>query len=267
MDDVYLMESDQESLRLDLKTDGQVVEAQAAWAGLGPGMRVADLGCGPGKTTHHLARLAGRSGEVVGVDISSQRIAYAAKHYKGSNLSFREGDIRKPLDALGYFDFVWVRFVLEYYRRRSFEIVAHVSKILKPGGILCLIDLDYNCLSHYGISERLERTIRAAVAILEKKGNFDPYAGRKLYTYLYDLGFEAIAVQLQAHHLIYGQFDSVDLFNWTQKGEVALKGSGYTFDEYPRGYAEFAEEYRRAFADPRRFTYTPMIVCRGCRPG
>ena len=51
------MEDDQESVRLDRKTDGATVEKQALWAGIKPGMRVADLGCGAGKTTFHLNKL------------------------------------------------------------------------------------------------------------------------------------------------------------------------------------------------------------------
>ena len=38
----YLMEDDQEAVRLDRKTDGATVEKQALWAGIRPGMRVAD---------------------------------------------------------------------------------------------------------------------------------------------------------------------------------------------------------------------------------
>ena len=77
----YLMESDEEALRLDIKTDAALVEKQALWAGIKPGMRVADLGCGAGKTTFHLNRLVQPNGQTVGVDIADQRIDYARKHY------------------------------------------------------------------------------------------------------------------------------------------------------------------------------------------
>ncbi|MGA3085348.1 MAG: hypothetical protein ABSE95_11195 [Thermodesulfobacteriota bacterium] len=51
------MEDMEEAVRLDLKTDPLVVEQQARWAGIKPSMRVADLGCGSGKTTSILNRL------------------------------------------------------------------------------------------------------------------------------------------------------------------------------------------------------------------
>ncbi len=154
----YLMESDEETFRLDLKTDPKVIEKQALWAGIKPGMRVADLGYGSGKTTFYLHKLVQPNGEVVGVDIAEDRIKYAKKHYNKKGIKYILRDIRDPLDDLGMFDFIWVRFVLEYHKSKSFDIVKNISHILKPGGILCLIDLDYNCLNHFGLSDRLKKT-------------------------------------------------------------------------------------------------------------
>lgn len=259
----YIMESEEESIRLDLKTDPKTIKKQAIWAGLKSGMRVADLGCGPGKTTFFLNKLVQPNGSAVGVDISQKRINYARAHYKDNGLEFIVGDIRNPLDNLGLFDFIWVRFVLEHYRSTSFDIVKNISSLLKPGGILCLIDLDHNCLNHYGLSERLERALRGIMEAVEKNNDFDPYAGRKFYSYLYDLGCTDIDVSLDAHHLIFGELKETDEFNWGKKVEIAGKNSGYKFEEYEGGYEEFFEEFNRFFSDPRRFTYTPIISCRG----
>ena len=66
----YLMEDDQEAVRLDRKTDGATVEKQALWAGIEPGMRVADLGCGAGKTTFHLNKLVQPGGRACGIDVA-----------------------------------------------------------------------------------------------------------------------------------------------------------------------------------------------------
>jgi len=262
----YLMESDQEAYRLDIKTDSKVVKKQALWAGIKQGMRVADICCGSGKTTSILHKLVQRGGIVIGVDGSEKRIEYAKEHYGVKGIEFKCKDIRWPLDDLGTFDFVWVRFVLEYHLSNSFDIVKNLSKIVRPGGILCLIDLDYNCLSHYSLSQRLEKALFAAIKKVEEKANFDPYAGRKLYSYLYKLGYQDIDVDVAAHHLIFGELKNADAFNWMKKIEVVAKKLNYGFEEYEGGYEEFRKEFNNFFTDPGRFTYTPLISCRGRKP-
>lgn len=266
-DNQYLMEHEKEIARLILKTDEKTVVRQATWAGIKPGMRVADIGCGAGITTHYLYKMVGEKGEAVGIDISKERLDYAKKHFGGPQIKFAQRNITEPIDDLGMFDFIWVRFFLEYFRSKSFNIVKNLSRILKPGGIICLIDLDYNCLNHFGLSDRLKKTISGIISHLEKHADFDPFAGIKLYSFLYDLDYTHIEVSLAPHHLIYGELRQVDEFNWVQKVEIAVKNSGYTFDEYKGGYDEFTEEFRTFFSDPRRFTYTPIISCRGVKPG
>jgi ubiquinone/menaquinone biosynthesis C-methylase UbiE len=262
----YLMESEEESLRLDLKTDSKIVETQALWAGIKPGMRVADIACGPGKTSFYLNKLVQPNGKTVGVDIAEKRIRYAKTHYHHEGLEFHVKDICEPLDKLGTFDFIWIRFVLEYYRLEGFDILKNIYRVLKPGGILCVIDLDYNCLIQFGIPSKLEGAIQGIMRTLEKNANFDPYVGKKLYTYLYDLGCLNIDVRLDAHNLIFGESKETDIFNWTMKIKIAGKNSGYQFSEYEGGYEEFFEEFRHFFNDPRRFTYTPLVSCRGYKP-
>ncbi len=262
----YLMESDEEALRLEMKVDREAVEKQGLWAGIKPGMRVADIGCGSGKPTYYLNKLVQPNGKAIGIDNSAHRIKYANENYSDTNIKYYCRDICEPLDDIGEFDFVWVRFVLEYYRAASFEIVKNISRILKPGGILCLIDLDHNCLNHYGHSAKFEKTIIGVMKTLEENADFDPYAGRKLYSYLFDLGYEEININLTPHHLIYGSLKERDAFNWMKKAEVAAQNSGYEFEEYEGGFKEFFEDFKQFFYSKRRFTYTPVISCRGQKP-
>ena len=262
----YIMEGDEETTRLDLKTDPETVKTMAKWAGIRPGMRIADLGCGPGKTTFYLSKLVQPKGSAVGLDISQHRIDYAKSNYKKKNVDFVTGDIRKPLDELGVFDFIWVRFVLEHYLKQSYDIIKNISNILKPGGILFVADLDYNCLNHYGLPQRLEKAFFGIMSRLEKHANFDPYVGRKLYSYLYDLKYHQIDVRIDAHHCIFGELEETDAFNWSKKVEIAARFSGYSFEEYEDGFDGFFAEFERSFTDPRRFTYTPVITCRGRKP-
>lgn len=263
----YLMESSDEALRLDLKTDEKTVFKQASWAGIKPGMRVADLGCGAGKTTSVLHRMVGPDGETVGIDIAENRIEHARRTYAGQGITFARRDILAPLEDLGAFDFIWVRFVLEYHLADSFDIVRNIIRILKPGGILCLIDLDHNCLNHFGLSDRLKSTLEGIMKSLREKAGFDPYVGRKIYSFLYDLDFKNIDIDVRGHHVIHGPLRDSDSFNWLKKVEVAPRKIGYPFDEYVGGHKEFLSEFKQFFNDPRRFTYSPIICGRGVKPG
>ncbi len=262
----YLMEDEQEAVRLDLKTDAATVEKQARWAGIQPGMRVADLGCGAGKTTFHLNKLVQPEGQAVGIDIAEQRIDYARAHYSAESIEYRVADVRQPLEGLGQFDFIWIRFVLEYYLKGSFEIVKNAARNLKPGGIMCLIDLDCNCLRHFGLPERLSRATVGVMDWLEKKLNFDPYVGVKLYSFLYDLGFEKIDVSLSAHNMFYGSLKENEKLVSMFKAEIGGRNSGYPFEEYDGNFEAFLEEVKIFFNDERVFYYTPLIACRGIKP-
>lgn len=262
----YFMEDPDESIRLDWKTNPRDVQEQALWAGIGPGMQVADVGCGAGKTTQVLSDLVQPGGFALGIDMSQDRIDYAVRHYGGEGRAFTRADAREPLGHLGRFDFVWVRFVLEYYCSSSFELVRNISHLVKPGGILCLIDLDHNCLNHYEAPQRLEQTIMALVKAVQLQADFDPYAGRKLYSHLYRLGYREVAMKVAAHHLIFGPLSEQDAFNWMKKIEVTARKVAFQFDLYDNGYEGFLSEFRKFFADPGRFTYTPIICCSGRNP-
>lgn len=263
----YLMENTEESIRLELKTDPELVRKQARWSGLKSGLRVLDAGCGPGKTTSIIYDMIQPGGMILGIDYSEERIAHAKKHYgKIPGIDFQIHDLRDSLEYLGLFDLIWVRFVLEYNCVESPEIIKNLTACLKPGGHLCLMDLDHNCLSHYELPIKMEKILFKLMELTEKKYNFDPYSGRKLYAYLYDLGYKDIKVNLMAHHLIYGKVRKADAFNWIKKAEIAsIKAQGI-FSPYPGGHTAFFADFIRFFNDQRRFTYTPLILCKGRKP-
>lgn len=260
------MDNEEEALRLDLKTDPDIVKKQALWADLKPDMRVADLGCGAGVTTYSLRELLLPDANIFGVDFSQQRIRYAKNHYNEKGITFVCKDIREPLEDLGGFDFIWIRFVLEYYLSDSIKILENVLDILNPGGTLCVIDLDFNCLIHYGLPSRLINTVSGIIEHLQATADFDPYVGRKLYSFFYDLGLTNINVTVSSHNIYFGEMKENQVFNNIKKLEVAGKNSGYDFKEYGGDYNLFFQEFNTTFFNPRRFSYTPLICCCGNKP-
>jgi ubiquinone/menaquinone biosynthesis C-methylase UbiE len=262
----YLMESEDEAIRLDIKTDPVALRRQALWCGVKPGMRVLDVGCGPGKTTVLLHKMIQPGGSITGVDFSESRIAYAKEHYGGTkSIEFYLQDLQESMEWLGEFDLIWVRFVLEYYRKGALDIVRKLKNCLKPGGTLCLIDLDYNCLNHYELPEPMAAILPQIMQFVDEKYNFDTFAGRKLYSFLYDNGFEDIDVELMANSLIYGEVKDIDKFNLMKKVEMAAKKAKKLVNLYPGGYQRFYVDLEKYIADHRRFTYTPLILCKGTR--
>ncbi len=263
----YLMESPEEATRLDVKTDPDAVRKQALICGITSGARVLDAGCGSGKTTAILYDMIPPGGTIVGVDFSRERINFAQKNYGQTRpIEFRLMDLRDPLDELGQFDFIWMRFVLEYYLKGAQDIITTVARSLAPGGTLCLLDLDYNCLSHYPIKPKMEMVLQLLMQKMMQSYNFDPYVGRKLYAYLYDQAFVDIQVNMIPHHLIYGDLRDSDDFNWFKKIEMASVKAREDFEAYPGGYEGFLEDFTAFFRDHRRFTYTPLMICTGKKP-
>jgi ubiquinone/menaquinone biosynthesis C-methylase UbiE len=263
----YLMENDEEARRLDIKTDPESVRAQALWCGMHSGARVLDVGCGAGRATSVLHSLVQPRGEAIGVDFSEARIRYARKHYGNiQGINFQVKDFQIPMEDLGEFDFIWVKFVLEYFRDGAVDIIKNLTRNLKPDGWLCLLDLDYNCLNHWELPAIMESTLVKVMQHMEQQYNFDLYAGRKLYAYLYDLKFRDIHVHLMPHHLIYGELNDVDAFNWMKKIQVVTPKVQSVFEEYPGGAERYYTDFSSFFRDPRRFTYTPLIICKGRKP-
>lgn len=263
----YFMENEDESIRLEVKTRPEAVRQQALWCGIRPGLRVLDAGCGPGKVTSILHEMIQPGGTILGVDYSEDRIRYAKKHHNDkTGMEFQVHDLREPFERLGQFDLIWVRFVLEYNLLESPEIVRNLTACLKPKGCLCLLDLDHNCLSNYQLPIDMEKTLFKLMHKLQQEYNFDPYSGRKLYSYMYDLGYQNIQLELTSHNLIYGKIGKRDLFNWKKKVEIALLRTKELFDDYPGGREGFFADFIKFFDDSRRFTYTPLILCKGRKP-
>src|SRR3954471_10198925 len=92
--------TDPEMARLAATSPGYAAMT-GAWldaAGVGPGMRVADLGCGPGDVTLAAARRVGPTGSVVGVDDADHPLELGRRRAQEAglrNVSFQRDDVTR----------------------------------------------------------------------------------------------------------------------------------------------------------------------------
>ena len=113
--------------------------------GVRPGMACLDLGCGIGEATLDLARLVGSEGRVVGRDIDDISIEMARSDAEAnglSNVAFRLGDVR-TVEETDRFDMVNARFLLSHLRDPA-SLLSKMRRMLKPGGIVTVEDIDYS---------------------------------------------------------------------------------------------------------------------------
>ena len=100
--DYALGSSDEEITRLDAQSAS--IEAPTRLllraAGIGPGMRVLDLGTGLGHVARLVAELVGSKGSVVGIDTSAKLLAAAsARTSAHPHVRYVQGDVRTWRDS------------------------------------------------------------------------------------------------------------------------------------------------------------------------
>jgi SAM-dependent methyltransferase len=112
-------------------------------AGIRPGMRVADIGCGVGMVTNMLSKLVGPKGNVVGVDASKDQVEQARKllTVDAANISFVVASALSTGLPAGSFDLVYCRFLLIHLSDPQ-QALVEMRRILRPNGILVCEDGD-----------------------------------------------------------------------------------------------------------------------------
>ena len=118
-----------------------------AEAGIRPGMRVLDLGCGAGDVAFVAAGLVGPDGSVVGVDRSPDALARARLRAGQRGLAqvrFVEGDVNDPAPG-GPFDAIVERLVLWTVPDPA-ALLRRQATVLHPGGLVVPIEVDLSTI-------------------------------------------------------------------------------------------------------------------------
>src|SRR5712671_1539120 len=137
------------------------LRALIANVGLGPGMRILDVGCGTGEALPWLLEEVNPSGSVVGIDLALAHVA-AARVYAAANIEVIQGDLLTAQLAPASIDFVWCVNTINHFRN-PIQGVIKLKTLLRPRGRIAFGQSSLLPDMYFAWDSRLERVTNEAV--------------------------------------------------------------------------------------------------------
>lgn len=173
---------DDELARLGVQHRVWADAAAASWkrAGIGPGHKVLDAGCGPGYGSFDLGHLVTHTGLVLGVDESARFVEYVNRQAKArgdTQVAAMVADVQAlGSEVLGHgpFDAAYARWTLCWLPHPE-RAVEGVARALKPGGRFVVQDyFNWGAMTMMPRSRAVDRLIDAALgSFLERHGDME----------------------------------------------------------------------------------------------
>jgi 2-polyprenyl-3-methyl-5-hydroxy-6-metoxy-1,4-benzoquinol methylase len=150
-------------------------------AGLRPGMRVLDVGCGPGDVSIVASRLVGPTGSVLAVDAAADIIEFArtrAVELGASDIRFERAAIAdiavdEPVDA------VIGRLILMHLPD-PVATLRHLAGQVRPGGVIAFCEPDITLAGSVPVVP-LVRAVKSGICDTFMGMGVDPASGRRLH--------------------------------------------------------------------------------------
>jgi ubiquinone/menaquinone biosynthesis C-methylase UbiE len=147
---------------------------------LRPGMRLLDVGCGPGSITRGLAERVA-PGEVIGLDLSQETLE-AARHdaaVRGlHNLRYEEGSVYRLRFPDASFDVAYAHQVFQHLRERE-AALREMLRVVRPGGLVAVRDVDWGTVAYWPRDSWIDRFIEVHHQTWYRNGG-EPRMGREL---------------------------------------------------------------------------------------
>jgi ubiquinone/menaquinone biosynthesis C-methylase UbiE len=107
------------------------------------GARILDVGCGVGDVTRELGSLVGRSGQVMGIDLSESMVAEARRRTVGTGLpiEYRQGDVHRLDVPSNSFDGCRASRVFIYLDDPR-QALSEMLRLTRPGGSVVLFEVE-----------------------------------------------------------------------------------------------------------------------------
>jgi ubiquinone/menaquinone biosynthesis C-methylase UbiE len=182
---------------------------------LGIGTRAIDVGCGVGRTAQLMAQMLPQT-QVIGLDSSIKMIDQArSTDVQQVNLSFQVGLVEQMPFPDQSIDFVFARALFQHLNTPQLAL-QEIRRVLKPGGKICILDVDDDWFTLYPEPAAFS-LLRQTMTDWQKTQCGDPQVGRKLGSYLQQVGFKHIQITVETVSSdVYGL---ENMLNWLSFGQ------------------------------------------------
>ncbi len=245
--------------------DRLLLLARASWpdtaalfgrAGLRPGMKCIDLGCGGGEVTFEIARLVEPGGSVTGVDMDEVKLGLARKAAveRGvGNVEFLAGNVNEWHEPNAY-DVVYARFLLQHVSQ-PVNVLRRMWAAVRSGGRVIVEDPDFDGWCCHPPNAGFDFFVRAYAEVIRRRGG-DHASGRKMYQYFLEAGIPAPQVALVQSVAVSGEGKELAWSTLDATGEAIVSEGVATSGELAAALAslrQFTDDDTTLIARPRVF--------------
>lgn len=217
---------------------------------LRPGLRVLDVGCGPGTITVGLAERVA-PGEVVAIEPVEEPLGKARETLTeagADNVSLQQGDVYALGAADDSFDVVHAHQVLQHLGD-PVAALREMLRVCKPGGTVAVRDADYAAMTWYPADVRIDRWLEIYRAVAHGNGA-EPDAGRRLLAWAHAAG----ATDVRPSASVWCHATPEERTEWGQMWAERIVNSDIARQAVAGGHADDAEladisDAWRAWAD------------------
>lgn len=240
----YVLDNFQEFERLERQSTQKnySLENELQYLDYSGTKRVLDAGCGSGLLSRFLKEKNNKL-EIVACDYSELRVQQAKRFNENNfNIEFVHSNLEKLPYEDKSFDIVVSRFVYEYLQSPVL-ITTELRRVLRPGGILYLIDLDGVFLNFWTSNKRFNFLLNK----IERGVDFDLFVGRKLPSILHMSGLQKVDWKLTVHEFK----NAVEVEEEIKNNIDRLNGARTKFSKILKSEEAF-EEFKKLYIEEMR---------------
>jgi 2-polyprenyl-3-methyl-5-hydroxy-6-metoxy-1,4-benzoquinol methylase len=164
-------------------------------AGVGPGMKVLDIGTGAGDVAMLASEMVGRAGQIIGMDMNSAILETARKRAEEAgfaHVTFVSGRVPDDLGSLDNdFDAIVGRRVAMFFPDAA-GTLRQLAAHLKHGGIMAFLEIDLTAIGQHTFPRSiLGEQVSGWIVQASNGSSLDGNMGTNLYRTFLDAGMPA----------------------------------------------------------------------------